>query len=309
VSATHRHDPVLLEPVVALLAPAPGEILVDLTFGGGGYSEALLAAGATRLIGLDRDPAAVARGAALAVREPRFQIVHGRFGDLPAHLDALGIARVDGIVLDLGVSSFQLDEPGRGFSFRDDGPLDMRMDPGAGPAAAELIDTSDERTLAGVLFRFGEERQARRIARAIVARRSERPLTRTRELAELVAGVTGPGDRRIHPATRTFQALRIWVNDELGELERVLEASEARLAPGGRLVVVAFHSLEDRIVKRFLQQRAAPPGPSRHRPAAAPRAPTFRLLTRQPVRPDATETSANPRARSARLRAAERTPA
>jgi 16S rRNA (cytosine1402-N4)-methyltransferase len=309
VTTSGCHLPVLLERAVALLAPAPGKVVVDLTFGGGGYSQALLEHGAARVVGIDRDPEAVLRGAGLADRDARFRMVHGCFGDLARHLDAVGLDRVDGIVLDLGVSSFQLDQPRRGFSFRDDGPLDMRMDPGTGPSAAEVVNESDERTLADLLFRYGEERLARRIARAIVARRRERRLTRTHELAELVASVIGPGDRRIHPATRTFQALRIQVNDELGELMRALDAAERRLAPGGRLVVVAFHSLEDRIVKRFLQQRAGAPGPSRHRPASTPPAPTFRLLTRQPTRPEADEAAANPRARSARLRAAERTAA
>lgn len=307
VSASPTHVPVLLRPMLAWLRPAPGQMLVDLTFGGGGYSRAILEAGAARVIGIDRDPEAIARGQALAALEPRFEIVHGRFGEVVSHLDELGVERVGGVVLDLGVSSFQLDEAARGFSFREDGPLDMRMDPGAGPSAADFVNESDERTLADTLFRFGEERRSRRIARAIVLRRQENRFTRTRDLADLVSRAIEPGDQRIHPATRTFQALRIQVNDELGELERALEASEAILAPGGRLVVVAFHSLEDRMVKRFFQDRAGLVGTSRHRPEAPTSAPTFRLLTRQPVRPDASEASANPRARSARLRAAERT--
>jgi 16S rRNA (cytosine1402-N4)-methyltransferase len=220
-----------------------------------------------------------------------------------------GVRRLDGIVLDLGVSSMQLDDPGRGFSFAADGPLDMRMS-GRGISAAEVVNRADTRTLTGILKEYGEEPAARRIARAIVERREREPIARTRQLAELVAGVIGARAGRTDPATRTFQALRIYVNDELAELARALDAAEALLAPGGRLVVVAFHSLEDRIVKRFLVARSdASPHPSRHRPPAPAAGSRWRLRARRALRPQPAEITANPRARSARLRWAERAPA
>jgi 16S rRNA (cytosine1402-N4)-methyltransferase len=309
--APSAHVPVLLTEMLAALAVRPDGRYLDATYGAGGYSRALLAAGTRRVLGLDRDPAAVARGRALAAGHSAFTMLEGCFGDLAAILARSGIARLDGIVLDLGLSSAQLDDPGRGFSFAADGPLDMRMS-GRGMSAAELLEAADEATLADIIFRYGEERAARRIARAIVERRRRHgPLRRTRELAALVSRTIGRQSGRIDPATRTFQALRIHLNDELGELERALAAADDLLAPGGRLVVVAFHSLEDRLVKQFLTARSgARPRPSRHQPLpdAAPAAPRFRLLTRQPVRPGAAETLANPRARSARLRAAERLP-
>lgn len=282
---------------------------LDGTFGAGGYSRAILAAGAARVFGLDRDPLAVAYGRKLAAEWPRFTMLEGDFGAMVELLDAQGVRDLDGIVLDLGLSSMQLDDPARGFSFAADGPLDMRMAEG-GVSAAEVVNGADEASLATILWRYGEERASRRIARAIVARRRLGPIERTRELAELVAGVVGRHGGRIDPATRTFQALRIYVNDELGELERALDAAEQLLVPRGRLVVVAFHSLEDRLVKRFLAARSPTPRhPSRHRPDRPDRAPVrFRLLTRRPVRPGAAEIAANPRARSARLRAAERLP-
>jgi 16S rRNA (cytosine1402-N4)-methyltransferase len=304
------HVPVLLTEMLTALAVRPGGVYLDGTFGGGGYSRAILAAGAGRVLGIDRDPAAAARGRRLASERPAFAMLEGRFGDMAAHVAAADVARLDGIVLDLGLSSLQLDDPARGFSFAADGPLDMRMS-GQGQSAAELVNQADEATLATILYRYGEERSARRIVRAIVERRRRAPFVTTRELAAVVAGVIGRHRDRIDPATRTFQALRIHVNDELGELERALAAAEELLAPGGRLVVVAFHSLEDRLVKRFLADRAgAPPRPSRHlpEPAGVPAAPRFRPLYRQPVRPTADEIDANPRARSARLRAAERLP-
>jgi len=308
--APPAHVPVLRAEMLAALAVRPDGSHLDATFGAGGYSRAILAAGARRVVGLDRDPAAVARGEALAAEQPAFTMLEGCFGDMAALLAGAGILRLDGIVLDLGLSSVQLDDPARGFSFAADGPLDMRMS-GRGTSAAEFLETADEATLADVIFRYGEERAARRIARAIVAQRRAAPLRRTFELAALVSRTIGRQSDRIDPATRTFQALRIHLNDELGELERALAAAEELLAPGGRLVAVAFHSLEDRIVKQFLAARSgARPRPSRHHPLpeAAPAAPRFRLLTRQPVRPGAAETLANPRARSARLRAAERLP-
>ncbi|TVQ37086.1 MAG: 16S rRNA (cytosine(1402)-N(4))-methyltransferase RsmH [Geminicoccaceae bacterium] len=296
----------MLDAVRRCLRADSEQRLVDATFGGGGYSRALLDAGAGGVIGIDRDPDAVARGHVLAAREPRFRMVEGRFGDL----DRLVEGPVDGVVFDLGVSSFQLDQAERGFSFRFDGPLDMRM--GAdGPSAADLVADLDEAELADLFFRFGEEPKARRAARAIVQRRQQRPFTRTLDLADVVRqAVAGGrrGDAKIDPATRVFQALRIAVNEELEELERGLAAAVRILRPGGRLVVVAFHSLEDRIVKRFMAEAAGRvAGPSRHLPpAAAASAPTLALLARKPVTPDAAECAANPRARSARLRAAER---
>jgi 16S rRNA (cytosine1402-N4)-methyltransferase len=304
------HVPVLLREMLAALQVRSGGVYLDATFGAGGYSRAILQAGAGRLFAIDRDPAAVARGRELSAACVRFTMIEGRFGDMAELLAAQGVRRLDGVVLDLGVSSMQLDEAGRGFSFAADGPLDMRMS-GDGTSAAEVVNRADADTLADILRRYGEEPAARRIARAIVERRQRGPITRTRELAELVARVIGRKAGRIDPATRTFQALRIHVNDELDELERALHAAEGLLVPGGRLVVVAFHSLEDRIVKRFLAERGgAAPRPSRHLPIESARseAPRWRLLARRPVRPGAAEIAANPRARSARLRWAERAP-
>ncbi len=300
------HETVLLAATVTLLAPRDGATYVDGTFGGGGLSAAILAAAQCRVIGIDRDPTAIAGGARLAGRyRDRLTLVEGRFSAMDALLAARGISTVDGIALDLGVSSMQLDQPERGFSFRLDGPLDMRMG-NSGKTAEELVNTLPERDLADLIHRYGEERHARRVARAIV---SARPLHRTAELATVVRKIVpqrGPG---IDPATRTFQALRMEVNDELGELDRALIAAERLLAPGGKLVAIAFHSLEDRTVKSFLGARSKPPAVSRHRPTGPQPAPSFRLLTRKPVRPGEDETARNPRARSARLRAAERTAA
>jgi 16S rRNA (cytosine1402-N4)-methyltransferase len=302
------HAPVLLGEMLAALDVRSGGAYLDATYGAGGYSRGILQAGAGRVFAIDRDPAAVARGRELAAACPRFTMLEGRFGDMAELLAAHGVRQLDGIVLDLGVSSMQLDDPDRGFSFAADGPLDMRMS-GAGVSAAEVVNRADADTLADILRRYGEEPAARRIARAIVKRRQRRPLERTHELARLVAPVVGGRPGRIDPATRTFQALRIHVNDELGELERALPAAEALLAPGARLVVVAFHSLEDRIVKRFLAERSdARPRPSRHLPlpVATSTAPRWRLLAKRAVRPDPAEIAGNPRARSARLRWAER---
>ncbi len=297
------HVPVLGEEVCRWLAPLEGARLLDATFGGGGYTRLWLARGARAVVGLDRDSAAVARGEALAAEEPRFAMCEGRFGDL----DGLVDAPFDGVAFDLGVSSFQLDAPERGFSFRGDGPLDMRMGRD-GPSAADLVAELDEVELARLFREFGEERRARRVARRLVERRRERPFTRTGDLAEVVRAAVGGGGGDVDPATRVFQALRIAVNDELGELDRGLAAALDLLAPGGRLVVVAFHSLEDRVVKRFMRREAGrQPGFSRHLPAAAaPAAARLELLTRRVVRPDAAEIASNPRARSARLRAARR---
>jgi 16S rRNA (cytosine1402-N4)-methyltransferase len=307
------HTPVLLAEILEALQPKDGGIYVDGTFGAGGYAKGLLEAARCRVWGIDRDPEAIARGAALARRyDGRLALIEGRFGEMDALLRARGVEAADGVALDLGVSSMQIDAPARGFSFRFDGPLDMRMD-GAGPTAAELIARASERELADVIFAYGEERRARAIARAIAEARKEAPIETTDRLARIVRKAAGARAKDgIDPATRTFQALRIWVNDELGELDRGLGAAESVLAPGGRLAVVSFHSLEDRRVKEFLRRRAgAAPGGSRHlpRPAALERAPTFRLLSRAAVTPGESEIKANPRARSAKLRSAERTPA
>jgi 16S rRNA (cytosine1402-N4)-methyltransferase len=303
------HTPVLLSETLAVLEVRSGGAYLDATFGGGGYARAILQAGAGRVFAIDRDPAAVARGRELAAACPRVTMLEGRFGEMTELLEAHGVRQLDGVVLDLGISSLQLDDPDRGFSFAADGPLDMRMS-GAGTTAAEVVNRAGVDMLTDILRRYGEEPAARRIARAIVERRQRLPIERTHELAELVAGVVGRRPGRIDPATRTFQALRIHVNDELGELERALPAAEALLAPGGRLVVVAFHSLEDRIVKRFLAARSdARPRPSRHLPLPTSTALRWRLLAKRAARPEPAEIAANPRARSARLRWAERTSA
>jgi 16S rRNA (cytosine1402-N4)-methyltransferase len=300
------HETVLLAATVTLLAPRDGATYLDGTFGGGGLTAALLAAASCRVIGVDRDPQAIAAGAALARRYPRRLIlVRDRFSAMQQRLSGHGISAVDGIAFDLGVSSMQIDQPERGFSFRVDGPLDMRME-ADGTSAEELVNTLPERRLAELIQRYGEERHARRVARAIVA---ARPLRRTAELAAIVRKTVPYHGSGLDPATRTFQALRMEVNDELGELERGLAAAERLLAPGGRLVVIAFHSLEDRCVKNFLGVRSLPLAVSRHRPAVPQPLPSFRLLTRRPLRPGADEIARNPRARSARLRAAERTAA
>lgn len=301
------HLPVMAAEVVAALEPRDGGRYVDGTFGGGGYAEALLKAAACRVWGIDRDPAAIAAGAALAARSgQRLDLVCGRFGEMDRLLAQRGVDAVDGVALDLGLSSIQLDDPARGFSFQADGPLDMRLGE-EGESAADVVNHADEATLARILATYGEERFARRIARAIVGRRASAPIRRTAELAEIVRRAVPRAHDGIDPATRTFQALRIYVNDELGELARGLAAAETLLVPGGRLAVVAFHSLEDRLVKEFLVRRSRGPAVSRHRPLPtdAP-APTFRMLDRRPRRPSSAETATNPRARSARLRVAER---
>lgn len=301
----------MLPEVLRHLAPAPGETLLDGTFGGGGYTAGMLAASACTVWAIDRDPDAIARGAALAARySGRLHLVQGRFGEMVDLLAERDVRSLDGIVLDLGVSSFQLDEAGRGFSFRADGPLDMRM-ASEGPTAADLVNDLGESELADTLHQLGEERLSRRIAKAIVAARMEVRITTTLQLAEIIRRVV-PSDRSgIDPATRSFQALRIRVNDELGEIERGLQAAASLLSPGGRLVVVSFHSLEDRLVKRFMNDvsgRAG--GPSRHDPAGmlSQAAPRFALLTPKAERPSEPETRVNPRARSARLRALARLP-
>ncbi len=300
------HEPVLLDEVVAGLAVQPGSTQVDGTFGAGGYTRALLGAGAGRVIAFDRDPTAIEEGRSL-VPDPRLELVHERFSLMDRALAGLGIAPVDGIALDVGVSSMQLDRAERGFSFSKDGPLDMRMSQ-AGQSAADFLNQADEAEIARVLRDYGEDPRARAVARAIVA---ARPLTRTAELAAVVRKALGYRQgQKSDPATRTFQAIRIHLNAELEELEQGLRAAERVLRPGGRLAVVTFHSLEDRIVKRFLKERSGNvPAGSRHRPqiARGP-APTFEKVAR-PVAPSERELARNPRARSARLRTAVRTDA
>ena len=303
------HVPVMLREVLDLIAPRDGGIYLDATFGGGGYSAAILGAADCTVFAIDRDPDAIARGAALAAQHPgRLHLIEGRFGDMVDLLAARGIAALDGVAFDLGVSSFQLDEAARGFSFRAEGPLDMRMGR-SGASAADLVNALDERALAGLIHRFGEERHARRVARAIVHARAEAPITTTGRLAAIVRAAVPRSTDGIDPATRSFQALRIGVNEELDELARGLAAAIGLLTSGGRIVAVSFHSLEDRIVKHaFAEAAGRAPGASRHDPAAlATRpAPRLRLLTPKPLTPGPDEATANPRARSARLRAAER---
>ena len=309
-----RHIPVLGSRIVEFLDVRDGGVYVDATFGAGGYSRAILAAAATRVIGIDRDPVVGVSGRALADTFPgRLVLAEDRFSNLDSVVVACGHEAVDGVVFDLGISSMQVDDAARGFSFRLDGPLDMRMS-GAGsgnggPSAADVVAHASERDLATIIATLGEERQARGIARAIVRARAEAAIDTTRALAGIVERVVWAKPGAIHPATRTFQALRIFVNEELDELVTALMAAEKVLRPGGRLVVVSFHSLEDRIVKSFLVDRGRHVGASRHAPEAEMRALSFRILTGRPVIPDDAEIAANPRARSAKLRAAERTAA
>jgi 16S rRNA (cytosine1402-N4)-methyltransferase len=313
-AAALPHVPVMLAEVLEFLSPRPGGCYVDATFGAGGYARAILDAAACRVFGIDRDPAAIARAAAIR-RDTgnRLEILHGTFGQMEPLLAAVGAERVDGVAFDLGMSSMQVDAAERGFSFRAEGPLDMRMNPDTGASAADLVNTLPEEVLADILYAYGEERAARRIARLIVRARATSRIERTGQLADLVRGVVRKEAGGIDPATRTFQALRIYVNDEMGELDRGLQAAERLLAVGGRLCIVAYHSLEDRKVKAFLRMRSgSSPRASRHAPEPpasgdAALAPSFRLLHRGAVRPTAAEVAANPRARSARLRAAERT--
>jgi 16S rRNA (cytosine1402-N4)-methyltransferase len=290
------HEPVMVAEVLEHLAPARGGVFVDCTVGYGGHTRAMLDAGASRVIGLDRDPDALRQAAAaLASEESRVELVHSDYRRLDEILDARGITGVDGILADLGVSSMQLDEAGRGFSFRRDEPLDMRMDRSSGLTAAEMIRDADEKTLADVIYEFGEERHARRIARAIVEARDRAAVDTTGQLAEVVRrAIPRKGYSRIDPATRTFQAIRIWVNRELEGLDVFLTQAARRLRPGGRMAVIAFHSLEDRIVKHTLRslQATGDVGVS--------------IRTKRPVVPSEAEVERNPRARSAKLRVAER---
>jgi 16S rRNA (cytosine1402-N4)-methyltransferase len=303
-----RHIPVLLDAALAALAPRDNAVYVDGTFGGGGYSEALLAAARCRVIGIDCDPQAVRLGRDLAERyDGRLEVIEGRFGEMAQLLAPRNLNPIAGVALDLGISSMQLDAPERGFSFRYDGPLDMRMS-GRGRTAADLVALVSEAELAELIRTLGEERYARRIARAIAAARQRQPIRRTSDLADIVRAAIPGSEPGQDPATRTFQALRIAVNDELNQLDHGLAAAEQLLAPGGRLAVVSFHSLEDRRVKEFLRRRSdAAPAASRHMPVRTAAAPSFRLISRRVLKPSEAEIARNPRARSARLRAAERT--
>jgi 16S rRNA (cytosine1402-N4)-methyltransferase len=303
------HIPVLGQPAVEFLEAHDGGIYIDGTFGAGGYTRAILASADCKVIGIDRDQTAIAANADLVEdAKGRLTLTEDNFSNLDTIARDAGYEHVDGVVLDLGVSSMQLDTAGRGFSFRLDGPLDMRMG-GGGASAADVVNAASERDLANIIFILGEERHSRSVARAIVKSRTSARIETTRALADIVASVVRgrPGD--IHPATRTFQALRIFVNDELGELVGALQAAERVLKSGGRLAVVSFHSLEDRIVKSFFVDRGETRSGSRHAPQVERPAPTFSILTKRPVVADEAEVERNPRARSAKLRSAERTAA
>ncbi len=307
-----RHIPVLLSEVLETLRPVDGDRIIDGTFGAGGYTRAILETAQCSVLALDRDPTAIAAGAAMVEEfAPRLKVIESRFGLLDEVARREGFAPADGVVLDIGVSSMQLDQAERGFSFQADGPLDMRMSL-SGISAADVVNTFNEAEIAEILYELGEEHRSRAIARAIVKRRGEREFERTLDLADVVSRTTG-GRRhgqKIHPATRTFQGLRIFVNDELAELKRVLVAAERILRPGGRLVVVTFHSLEDRIVKRFFTEHSCGgPKGSRHLPEISNQfyEPSFQIVNRRPLTSEKGELDVNPRARSARLRAAVRT--
>ena len=301
------HISVLLSEVVAALDAKPGDMILDGTFGAGGYTRAILSSGAS-VTAFDRDPTVQRFTADLPATDGRFRLIQDRFSQITAYF---GPASVDGVTLDLGVSSMQLDEAERGFSFMRDGPLDMRMGDD-GPTAADLVNTLDQTELARILYVYGEEHASRRVASFIVKRRAEETFTRTLDLAAVIErALGGRKGAKVHPATRSFQGLRIAVNDELGELEAGLAAAEAVLKPGGRLAVVTFHSLEDRIVKNFLAERAGrTPGGSRHAPPTAQGAPpSFKLISTKAIAPGEEELAVNPRARSSKLRAAVRTEA
>ena len=305
------HIPVLLQEVIDALNPKDGGIYVDGTFGRGGYSRAILESAQSKVIGIDRDPDAIEASKALVEKyAPRLMIKAGAFSDMKDLLAEEGITRVDGVALDIGVSSPQLDEASRGFSFQEDGPLDMRMSK-KGQSAADLVNTLKEEELATIIYRFGEERYSRRIARVLVTARQKESITRTQQLATLIRQTVPRSKDKVDPATRTFQALRIAVNDELNELDRGLRAAEDILKPGGILAVVSFHSLEDRCVKLFLRDRSGnAPRASRYEPIKEdePQA-SFALASRKAIAPTEHEIEANPRARSARLRVAQRTDA
>lgn len=307
--SSYVHQTVLLDEAVVSILGAPAGIYVDATFGRGGHTRHLLArlAPGARVIGFDKDPEAIAAGQALAAQDSRFSIVHESFADILSVLKAEGLAgTIDGVLADLGVSSPQLDDAGRGFSFQNDGPLDMRMDTTRGQSAAEWLADVAEDELARVLYEFGEERHSRRIARALVKARADKPITRTRELAEIVAAAHPAWERHKHPATRAFQAIRIAINSELADIERFLRAAMAVLKPGGRLAVISFHSLEDRMVKQYFRKEARGDDFPPDLPVTVDMLnPRLRLIGKA-IEPSAAEVAANPRSRSARLRVAEK---
>ena len=302
------HIPVLLNEIVDAVGAEEGEIVIDGTFGGGGYTKAILDKAKCQVFGIDRDPDAIERGKQLSEKlGGRLTMFEGCYGDMAALVNQ----KVNAVVLDIGVSSFQIDEADRGFSFREDGPLDMRMAQ-SGESAADVVNTYPEKELADIIYKYGEERHSRRVAKAIVEARKEEEITTTGQLATIVRSVVWQAKDKIDPATRTFQGLRIYVNDELGELERGLEAAEQLLLPGGRLVVVTFHSLEDRIVKKFFKERSGSmPRGNKYMPDAGDTGPkaTFKLINRKPIAPTDEECRENPRARSSKLRAGLRTDA
>jgi len=305
------HEPVMLDQVLQYLSPCDEETYVDGTFGAGGYSRAILKAARCYVYAIDRDPAVRQTADALAAEFPgRFTLLEGNFGDMEQLLEAKGVEQVDGVVLDVGVSSMQIDQAERGFSFRQEGPLDMRMSK-QGPSAADFVNESSEEQIANVLYEYGGEKKSRRVAKAIVEARQVEPLTTTKQLAEIVRSNVRMSRDGIDPATRTFQAIRIWVNDELQELQRALEATKTLLRPNGRLVVVSFHSLEDGIVKHFLKEQSGQTeGVSRHSPLLESRQGekkvAFRVLNKRPALPIDAEIARNVRSRSAKLRAALR---
>lgn len=301
---SRSHIPVLLKEVIDVLDIRPNGIYVDGTFGAGGYTEAILnAAPNVRVFAIDQDETAIAAGQNLVQKyAPRLTLIHGRFGDMADLIDK----SVDGIVLDIGVSSMQIDQPQRGFSFQKDGPLDMRMGQ-TGQTAADVVNTFKESDLADIFYEYGEEKASRRIARKIVERRVQKKFENTLDLADVIRSCLPRKPGEIDAATRTFQALRIYVNDELGELKRGLQGAKRLLNPNGILAVVSFHSLEDRIVKNFMAQESGHiPNPSKYMPEVQKKAPFFEILTKKPITPSAAELSDNPRARSSRLRAARR---
>ena len=306
------HIPVLLKEVLDTLIPRDGGVYVDGTFGNGGYSRGILESADCTVWGIDRDPNVIAKAREMESEfQGRLRVVQGRFGDMAKLLNEQGVSGVDGVALDLGVSSMQLDQAERGFSFMNDGPLDMRMEQ-SGPSAEDAVNDLGEEELANVIYEYGEERKSRWVAHAIVEARAEKRITRTKQLADIVSSVVRKSKDGIHPATRTFQGLRIYVNDELGEVDRGLSGAEQLLAPGGRLAVVSFHSLEDKRVKKFLNERSGNlPNPSRYVPEVEDKgpAPSFKLLKKGAVKPSKDECKINPRARSSRLRMAERTEA
>ncbi len=302
------HIPVLLNEIVDAVAPQDGDIIIDGTFGGGGYTKAILDKAKCHVFGIDRDPDAIDRGKQLSEKlDDRLTMFEGCYGDMAALVNQ----KVNAVVLDIGVSSFQIDEADRGFSFREDGPLDMRMAQ-SGESAADVVNTYAEKDLADIIYKYGEERRSRQVAHAIIEARKEEDITTTDQLAKIVRSVVWQAKDKIDPATRTFQGLRIYVNDELGELERGLQAAEDLLLPGGRLVVVTFHSLEDRIVKKFFKERSGSnPRGNRYAPDLGDTGPqaTFKIINRKPVAPTDEECRENPRARSSKLRSAMRTDA